>query len=273
MPDAEIERQLQRAHRDHPRLPAPDAALVARVKRTVHANPDALEKLAWTDLLLAEGCAKGDTFSLSELESKVMPKVRQAITKIDASSVFVDEALQAVRERLLATVDGEEPRIRQYSGEGPLANWARVAGVRVALNVRRSHAKEPEPTAAEDLHEPLNAASPELDFMRAHLAEKFKVALGDALAALAPQDRNLLRMHLIDGLSLERLGTMLNVHKSTLSRRLQKLEGELVSGTREALQRRYGIRPKELASAMKVFSQRVSFSVRTLLGKGEPGAD
>jgi RNA polymerase sigma-70 factor (ECF subfamily) len=272
MPDAEIERQLQKAHRENPRLPAPDATLIARVKKTVKENPDALEKLAWADLLLAEGCAKGDTVSLSELEAKVMPKVRQAITKIDASSVFVDEALQAVRERLLAKMNGEEPRIRQYSGEGPLANWARVAGVRVALNVRRAHAKGPEQEPAEDLHDPLPAASPELDFLRAHLAEKFKVALSDALATLSPQDRNLLRMHLIDGLSLERLGTMLNVHKSTLSRRLQKLEGELVAGTREALQRRFGIRSKELASAMKVFSQRVSFSVRTLLGKGEPDA-
>jgi RNA polymerase sigma-70 factor (ECF subfamily) len=270
MAEADVQRLLEKAHGERARLPRPDALLIARVAKTVEANPAALETLGYGDLLLAEGCAKGDATSLAEFEASVMPKVRQAISKIDASSVFVDEALQAVRERLLATIDGNEPRIRQYSGEGPLANWARVAGVRVALNVRRSNAQQPA-ASSEDLSEPLPAASPELDFLRANLADKFKTALGDAVALLSPQDRNLLRMHLIDGLSLERLGTMLGVHKSTLSRRLQKLEAELVAGTRTALQRRYRIRSRELMSAMKVFSQRVSLSVQRLLRepKGE----
>ncbi len=270
MSQTDVERELKLAHREHPRLPAPDAALVARVRRTLETNAGA--RLRFADLLLAEGCAKGDAKALAELERSVIPKVKQAIARIDGAAAFVDEALQAVRERLFTRLDGAEPRVRQYTGEGPLANWARVAAMRIALNVKRAQqpAGEKDDGGASALEEPLPAASPELALMRATLADKFKVALQDALATLTPRDRNLLRLHFVDGLSLEALGTMVGAHKSTISRRLQKLQEVLVAESRAALQRRYGIRARELSSAMKLFSQQVHVSVRGVLGPVEP---
>ena len=181
----------------------------------------------------------------------------------------VDEALQVVRSRLFSRIDGGEPRVRQYTGEGPLVNWARVAATRIALNVKRAQRGGHDESAG-DLDEPLPAASPELALMRAHLADKFKTALQDALATLTPRDRNLLRLHFVDGLSLEELGAMVGAHKSTMSRRLQKLQEVLVEESRAALQRRYGIRTRELSSVMKLFSQRVQLSVRGALGPAEP---
>jgi len=267
MSETDVERELRRAHRGLRELPAPDAALVARVRRTLEQNPGA--KLRLDDLLLAEGCAKGDARALAELERTVIPKVRQAIARIDGSAAFVDEALQAVRERLFTRVDGVEPRVRQYTGEGPLTNWARVAATRIALNVKRAHAPAGEEKSA-GLEEPLPAASPELAVMRAHLAGKLETALRDALATLTPGDRNLLRLHFVDGLSLEQLGTMMGAHKSTISRRLQKLQAELVEQSRAALKQRFGIASRELSSVMKVFSQRVQVSMRGALGPREP---
>ncbi|MBL8949347.1 MAG: sigma-70 family RNA polymerase sigma factor [Myxococcaceae bacterium] len=263
----DVERDLRLAHRRQPWLPAPDAALLARVRETLARDPRA--KLHLHDLLLAEGCARGDARALAELERVVMPKVKQAISRVDASAAFVDEALQAVRSRLLTREGGGEPRVRQYTGEGPLVNWARVASMRIALNVKRAHrGGSDEPSG--DLDEPLPSASPELALMRANLAGKFKTALQDALATLTPADRNLLRLHFVDGLSLDELGAMVGAHKSTMSRRLAKLQETLVDESRAALQRRWGIRSRELSSVMKLFSQRVELSVRGALGPREP---
>ena len=216
------------------------------------------------DKQLAERCAKGEADALAQFEAKVMPEVRRAVAKVDASEAFVDEAAQAVRERLLAPLDGKQPRIRQYTGEGPLVAWAKVAATRVALNLRRTKGPKADDTL-EKVSAPMTGASPELQLMREALGEKLELALADALAALPLEDRNLLRLHYAEGMSLEALGKARGAHKSTLSRRLAKLQEELISGTREALKRRFGIRARELASAIKVFSTRVEVDVKKLL--------
>src|SRR5581483_3267098 len=90
MSDSAVQRLFAQAQREQPRLPPADSALRARVRRMLAEAPDAIETLSFGDLLLADGCAKGDPASLAEFERVVMPRVRQAIAKIDGSAPFLD---------------------------------------------------------------------------------------------------------------------------------------------------------------------------------------
>src|SRR5437867_3338092 len=56
------------------------------------------------DLYLACGCAQGDEAALLELERTLLPKTLAAISRIRGDSEFVDETLQALRDKLLIAV-------------------------------------------------------------------------------------------------------------------------------------------------------------------------
>ncbi|WP_395812894.1 sigma factor-like helix-turn-helix DNA-binding protein [Archangium minus] len=59
--------------------------------------------------------------------------------------------------------------------------------------------------------------------------------LAEALAALPSRERTVLRLHLVEGLSLERIGTVYRTHKSTVSRWLARAREEVLAGTRSRL--------------------------------------
>jgi RNA polymerase sigma-70 factor (ECF subfamily) len=56
-----------------------------------------------------------------------------------------------------------------------------------------------------------------------------------AVAALSPKDRNLLRRHLIDHMTLEEMAAPYNVHPATVARRLMGLREEIAAAVREHL--------------------------------------
>lgn len=248
-----------------PGLPGPGEGLCELLHARLggETNPgEVLRSIAIADLHLARLCAAGNSDALAAFEAEVMPKVRAAIARVDATEHFVDEAAQGVRERLFVARGGDAPRISQYSGDGALANWARVVGVRTAVNLKQSRSSAP-PDDLAGLA--LSDADPELAYLRAQLKGAFEEALGDAMATLSAIDRNILRLRIVDGLSLERIGGLYQIHKSTVSRRIDHIRAALIEQTRAALHRRYGIGARELLSAMSVFANPFPVSVVGLL--------
>src|SRR5207244_2837986 len=93
-----------------------------------------------------------------------------------------------------------------------------------------------EPKVADD-GEPLLAVAatsddPELDHIRARYAAPFKDAFQGALRGLSTQDRNILRLHLVDGLNIEQIGGIYNVHRATVARWIAASRQALVEETR-----------------------------------------
>ncbi len=259
----ELRRRFDEAHAQNPALPPPDPPLVHRIAQRLERTGDSPDTIHYGDLLLAEGCARGDAACVALFERTVMAKVKVALLKVDSTPGFVEEVTQQVRTRLLASADGE-CRMRQYTGDGPLANWARVTAVRLAINMKHAEARADHSGEAEPKL-PASALTPELALMREQLKDKFNLALAEALNALSAQDRTLLRLHLVDHLSFQQVGLILGTNKSTAFRRLSRLEDELVRRTREVLRTRFGIRDRELESAMRAFSDRVPLDVKALL--------
>src|SRR5687767_5139280 len=83
------------------------------------------------DLALARACGEGDAAALRTFEGRYMPAAQRALGRFGGRA-FVADALQELRVRLFL---GPNPRIRDYSGAGPLEAWLKITAVRVAINM------------------------------------------------------------------------------------------------------------------------------------------
>jgi RNA polymerase sigma-70 factor (ECF subfamily) len=198
---------------------------------TAIAGSEALPTTHATDIYLACACAGGDAAAIGVLEQRYLLPVRGSIARYHTSGDFVDEVLQELRGKLLLP---PSPRIARYGGRGPLGAWVRVAASRVAIDLLRTHEpaasvdRQPEALADADL-------GPEVQILREVYREAFQESLKAALAALSAKDRNLLRRHLVEHMTLEEIAGPYGVHPATIARRLQAIRDEIADSVRSAL--------------------------------------
>jgi RNA polymerase sigma-70 factor (ECF subfamily) len=229
------------------------AAHVARL-------PEAEELHA--DLYLACACADGDPTALRVVDRQILGEVGLFVRRIDASPELAEEVRQALRERLLVARPGETPRIADYSGRGPLGAWVRVAAVRLAIDLRRKRGEAPLPDPAAA---PADELDPEAALLRARHHEDYQAALREALATLSAKERNLLRMHFVDGLTVERIGVVYQVNKGTVSRWIQAVRQKLLDETYRGLGERLRLSPSELASLTAMVQSQLHVSLSGIL--------
>jgi RNA polymerase sigma-70 factor (ECF subfamily) len=219
------------------------------------------------DLWLAYACAAGDSKAHSAFDQQILCDVASYVARIDPSPSFADEVRQSLRERLLVASKGELPRIADYSGRGPLGAWVRVAAVRVAIDLR---GKNPD-------HEILPSGSssgavamateldPELAIIRQRYQGEYQEALRTAVGRLTPKERNLLRMHVVDGLSIDRIGLAYQVHRATAARWVQAVRQRMLEETYGALQEKLKLSPSEFESLAAVVQSQLHMSLSNLL--------
>ncbi|MFY2560671.1 sigma-70 family RNA polymerase sigma factor [Corallococcus terminator] len=238
---------------------------------------DALAAVPVADLYLACACERGLPSAHAALERHLFPKVARAISRVRGGGVDAKEVLQQLRQRLLVpSKDGGEPRIAEYQGGGPLAAWLRAAAVRTALNLQRAEGRRAraEEDADGSMFERVGEAGDdlELDYLRRRHQEDFREALSGALASLSPRERTVLRLHVVDGVSLESIGVMYRAHKSTVSRWVSNARQTVLVGVRERLAERLRLSSGELHSLMHAVRSQLDLSLSGLLrGEPEPG--
>ena len=181
----------------------------------------------------------------------------------------VSEVLQRVREKLFVGAGDRPPKIADYGGRSPLDGFLRVVATRVAVNLLR--ARDPAAAGGEDPLARLAAPvlDPEIGHIRARYKKELAAALAEAAAELSVRERNLLRQHYIDGLTLPALADLYRVHRVTLARRIRVAREKLAGHTRRLLLARFGIGQAELRSIMAVFETRLDLSIRWALGPAE----
>ncbi|HET9036714.1 MAG TPA: sigma-70 family RNA polymerase sigma factor, partial [Myxococcaceae bacterium] len=182
----------------------------------------AVDQLHLPDLYLAFACAEGNACALREFGT-LLSSVAGAVRSVDATPAFVDEILQRLRTRVLVPENARTPRILDYAGRGSLENWLRAGALRLALNARRDARRGPEPLPDASLWEPAApTADRTLELLQGRYAPEFGRALREAFASLEGGERNVLRMHFLEGLSLNQIAAMYQVNKLTISRRMAK---------------------------------------------------
>jgi RNA polymerase sigma-70 factor (ECF subfamily) len=196
------------------------------------------------DLFLACACLHQVPGALRAFEATYMPRLPAYLSRLGSSREAIDEVAQVLRQQLFV---GASPKIGDYSGKGELGAWLRVVAVRLAIDLDRA---SPPPMQELEPHRSLAAAtaSPELEALRNRYRDRFSAAFTAALTGLTSEQRTLLRLHYLDGLSMEELGRMFNVNRSTILRRLGACSQLLLDGIRDRLGAELGVSTAELES-------------------------
>jgi RNA polymerase sigma-70 factor, ECF subfamily len=213
------------------------------------------------EVSLARGCAGRDPAALEAFDGLLREEVARVVRPIDPGAV--DELTQVVRAHLLLPQANGRCRLEDFRGEAPLRAWVRAVALRTALNARRGAQHEQATSQVPDVE--ASAADPELALLRARHRESFREAFAAALARLTPRERNVLRLHTLDGVTLSRIGAVYQKDTSTISRWLEQIRRALLASTRSALAARLKLGDGELDSLMRAADSELSVSLHRLL--------
>jgi RNA polymerase sigma-70 factor (ECF subfamily) len=218
---------------------------------------------AAVEVHLALGCARGDAAALGHFERRFLDAVGAAVASMRLPAATVDEVRQEVRRKLLVGEDGAPPRIVEYAGDGSLRGLVGVVAVRAALSMLRKERRE---VPGDDLLDLPDAdPDPRLALMKAEYRAAFRAAFEQAVGSLEPRDRNLLRLHHLDAVTLDQLAAMYGVHRATAVRWLGDVKRRLLTDTRRSLRASLGVDEAGLDSVMGLIESRLDVSVRRLL--------
>ncbi len=205
-----------------------DEAMLALLLRSTGLPSTVWPELDLEGLLLARACLKRDAHALRLLDDALLPPVAMALRR-RASSDDVDEAMQVLRARLLV---GSEPKLAKYSGRGPLGAFLRIAASNVLSNLRPAVASV---NADDELAAVPDASDLESTLARRDQQLQFRAVFREAVKSLSARERSLLRLSLLDGLSIDELAPMYGAHRATVARWVSAARERLSAITRSKL--------------------------------------
>lgn len=227
------------------------------------------DELHHGDLLWARALAAGDVAALERYERELVPLIEAQLRRRGHAADAVADVQQVLRARLLVG-DGAGPAVARYEGRGPLRGWVLVSALREAVRARRR--AEREPALGDDALAALSdrgagvvggaagAGEPGKERYR----EAFRAAFRAAIAQLSPRDRNLLRMHLIDGLTIDQVGAIQGVHRATAARWIERAREAVARAVRRELMRELGTDPFEAEEVLRWVQSRIELSLSGL---------
>lgn len=268
-PDIEgkLGRWLRAAEDAWPEVAIPRDVFLSYVAERVLASDDVVAALAginWSEVYLACGCGQGQTAALVAFEHHYLSIVPGAVAHLKLGAADVDEVMQGIREKLLVRANGKT-RIDEYAGGGSLHGLVKVMAVRAAISLTRKSNREHPDADDQLLRMPSLDQDPELESVKQELRVHFKEAFEQAAEELEPRERNLLRMHLLDGVTLEQLATNYSVHRATITRWLTGARQALLKNTRKHLHDRVSGSAEELDAFAGLVESRIDLSYSRLL--------
>jgi RNA polymerase sigma-70 factor (ECF subfamily) len=249
-----------------PDVAIPDGPIAARIAAQVAARLDAgaaPDERHEADLVLALALAASDPAAVKLFEQRFVPQIDAALRRLRLPGGAADEIKQALRADLLV---GPDAKILDYAGRGELAAWLRVTATRRALTLARRAGRE------ESLDELLldhwpDAATPdpERKHLRATYTAELKTAIREAFAALEVRQRNLLRQHILDELTIDDLARLYRVHRATCARWLADARADLGRGTRKRLVAVLGLPADGVDSLLRFLDSDIELSISRIL--------
>lgn len=246
-----------------PTITLSDDAIAARLDARLRDDPDAhLDELHDADLYLAFALVSGDPIAVRVFEDNLVPQIDVALRRLRLGGGTADEVKQALRVELLA---GPTAKIADYAGRGELAAWLRISATRKALKLVR-HADREE-TLDEILldHWPASTLDPAQKHLRGTYTDQLKKAIRDAFASLEVRQRNLLRQHVLDELTIDDLAGLYRVHRATCARWLADARADLGKQTRKRLVAVLGTPANELDSLLRFLDSDIELSISRIL--------
>jgi RNA polymerase sigma-70 factor (ECF subfamily) len=259
---AEIERVCADARSVWPDIALDVATFTTYLEEHVPPNADGIHL---DQLYLACACARGDRAAIARVDADYVSQLGPILADFEHPVASADDALQVVRLRLLLG-DGERPpRIAEYRGVSDLATWIKVAAVRISIGARRSRRAERAAIDEVALDLPTEVSSPELTTLKHSYRAEFKSAFQLGFRELSARERNLIRLQMIDRLSIDRIGALYGVHRATAARWVARARKHLVSQVKRQLRQQLQVSRAELDSIMRIIHSEIDVSASVFL--------
>jgi RNA polymerase sigma-70 factor (ECF subfamily) len=257
----EARARLSAARTRWPGIALDDAPFVAHLSQLAAGDAGKLAGLHIDDLFLAWACSRGDRAALAELDGSVLSLVPRWVQGFEG--VSADDVQQELRHKLLT---GPAAHLLDYTGRGALDRWVRVAASRIAIDLQRKRKPESSDDAVDTL---LSQPDPEIDFVKVHDREVLRSVLRDAVRSLPARQLGLLRLHYLEGVSLEKLAALERVHRATVARWLADARADALKKVRELLRDRLKLSSDEGDSLVRFLGSRLDLSLRSALSPRE----
>lgn len=211
------------------------------------------------DLCLAVACATLQPTALEHLRRLI----RGLLPRLHGFNLDPAQ-LDALEQDTLTELTTQD-RLRRYAGRGSLEGWLLVVLGRRAYKVAQAAraAVEFDDVLLGDL---ATDNQPELELLKQRFRGLFSEAFRAAIARLTVRQRNLLRQHYLDQLSLDELGLLYRSHRSTVARWLADARTSLLDETRTQVSERLGVGRHEVDSLMRAMGSRLDLSAGVFLG-------
>jgi RNA polymerase sigma-70 factor, ECF subfamily len=231
---------------------------------------EALRRLHAADLYLAFACSERCQPAIEAFEAEFFPVVTSALSRLRLSAAIVDDIRQTLREQLLVAYSASRPpMVLSFSGRGPLRSWLRIIAVRTSGKVLERVDREI-PLGEQVLHGLLTPSEDaELQHLKRIYRADFKDAFKQALRSLTSRQRNLLRHQYQDQLSIDKIGAIYRVDRSTAARWLTKVRQMLLARTGEALMHRLSVGQGELDSIMRLIGSQLDITLRSFFARDD----
>jgi RNA polymerase sigma-70 factor (ECF subfamily) len=242
------------------------AAFVEARRPAELSQRDQLATWCLDDLYLACGCLARDPAAFAAFEREVMGVLDAALASYRPD--IADETRQRLRESLLVDHRGQGPLLAGYTGRGALRRWIRVVAAREAGKLARGDAASvgiDDDTMFDALAPPND---PALSAVKRDAAIAFRAALVDALRALPRRDRTLLRLHLLDGLTIDELAPLHRVHRATCARWIAAAKQAVLDRTRRRLMHDLRLDAADVDSLIRLAHSRIELPADALASEG-----
>jgi RNA polymerase sigma-70 factor (ECF subfamily) len=225
------------------------------------------------DMYFACACANDVPGALQAFEKQLVGAIARAVASQRSSRAFVEEVLQSTREKLFVRRGPQLGKIADYGGRASLRAWLCAVAVRVAMSLRRRRGERLDPRIGIRPDKRLASAGPEIEYMRGRYKRAFEDAVGVAVGQLPSKERALLRLNLVDGMSVDVLAKVYDVGRSTAARWLANARRTLLALARREMRQKLHLTSTELDSLAAPMRSQLEVSILRLLANGGDDED
>lgn len=245
--------------------------LAQKVPSHAHSIED-LQALFTSHLYLSCACLQNNPAALKAFEDNYLMNLEPQLQKISNQQGWMEEVKQVVREKLFVAQGEKDPKIASYAGTGDLRSWVRAVAVRDAFGYFRKNKKEV--TLEDGMLAQLSSGSDnqELSYLKQMYHKQFRKVFLEAMATLSERERNLLRLSYLDGLNIDKVGKIYNVHRATVARWLQKAREALLQTTRTLLIQELEISQESYESIMVMLHSQLDASIQRFFDQSDDAA-
>lgn len=258
---------LDEARQRWPEVRQDPALVVADLARRVPEDtpaPDFLRSARGAELVLAAACARGDRAAIECFEAAYFSEVDAALHDAGVPVEQIDEIKQILRERFFVGQSDRPPAVTGFTGRGSLRAWVRISAMREVYRISDAQ-KRFARLEEEELGQLASGDDVELGVLKQRYRVDFQQAVAEAMAQLTARQRNLLRHSFLDGMSIDQIGRLYQVHRSTAARWLAQAREAVLAATRELLAERLDLDESERDGLFRLVESGLDVSLRTLL--------